>query len=217
MICSEVDFVYNTREGPQLMLLLPWYQLSQYRWPLCRRRMRCRHWALFLDFCATAGTTRSQFLSVSHVLKLRSESTSFVLFLIGYSVPLAFPYERGTISLFLWKSLVGACGDPVESVGVFPACGPEWARLFGSVLFCNEKHAQFSGYSSYASSVQRVPEYLTFLTAVLVLFLFQMLIAGTHKYSGRTRSVSCSVGELTCYLLGYFSGFVGCFHMWALV
>ena len=71
----------------------------------------------------------------------------------------------------------------------------------------------FQGTALNASSVQRVPEYLTFLTAVLVLFLFQMLIAGTHKYSGRTWSVSCSVGELTCYLLGYVSGFVGCFHM----
>ena len=58
-----------------------------------------------------------------------------------------------------------------------------------------------------------VPEYLTFLAAILVLFLFRMLIAGTHKYSGRTRSVSCNVGELTCYLLGCFSGFVGRFHM----
>ena len=182
MIYSVLDFVYNVRQGPKFMLLLPWYLVSapfveepNYAALDCLSEMNdpwlsgfiCG-WSLLLH-----GQEHTVWITVtqSYVLKLGRESTNFVLFLIGYSVLLAFPYERGTIYL-CEKARWELVGNPVESMGVLPVCGPEWAHLFRSVLFCNEKLAVFRVQLLYFSCSTCIPKYFIFLDAILVLFLF---------------------------------------------
>lgn len=171
--------------------------------------LRCQDHCL--NYCHSVTVAQS------YVLKQGVSVPTLFFFSLAILCSLHFLMKEEPFFSFCEKAWWELVGNPVESVGVLPACGAEWAHVFRSVLFCHEKLTVFSVQLLHFLCSTCIPKYFVFLAAMLALFPFWVLTAGTYMYSGLTQFVSCSVGELTCYLLGCFSGFIGRFHMWALV
>lgn len=124
--------------------------------------------------------TLSQLLSLSHTSWSWGVSPlTLFFFSLAILCPLHFLMKEEPFISFCEKARWEPVGNPVVSMAVLPVCGPEWARLFRSVLFCNKKLAVFRVQLLHFSCSTCIPKYFIFLDAVLVLFLFSILIAGT--------------------------------------
>ena len=121
-----------------------------------------------LSLCSVARTTASiivtQSLSLSRMSWSRGVSVPTLFFFsLAILCSLHFLMKEEPFISFCEKAWWELVGNP-ESVGVLPACGPEWARFSRSVFFCCEKLAQFSAYSSCTSYVQHVFQSILFFS-----------------------------------------------------
>lgn len=181
MICSELDFVYNVREGPKFMLLLPWYpvvsapfveETVNYTALDCLSEMNdpwlsgfiCG-WSLLLH-----GQEQTHCLDYCHSV-IRLEVGEWVHRLCSFShwlfcAPYISLWKRNHLSLSV-KKPGGSLWGILWSPWVFFQFVDRNEPVYLDLCFSATKDLQFSVYSSYTSLVQHVFQSILFFSMLL--------------------------------------------------